>query len=44
MRKCDSGAAIFGGSSSEPGFSVSHDDLINGKVKQPGGETFSPAI
>ena len=39
----DSGASIFGGSSSEPGMPITHEDIINGKIKQPGGETFPPA-
>ncbi len=37
----ESGAAIFGGSPTDPGMPVTHEDILNG-VKQPGG-TFPPA-
>ena len=37
-----SGAAIFGGSPSDPGMPVTHEDILNG-IKQPGGGTFPPA-
>lgn len=38
----ESGAAIFGGSSTDPGMPVTHEDILNG-IKQPGGGTFPPA-
>ena len=38
----ESGAAIFGGSPSEPGMPATHEDIING-IMQPGGGTFPPA-
>ncbi|MFR9149131.1 MAG: RHS repeat-associated core domain-containing protein [Hungatella sp.] len=38
-----SGAEIFGGNPSDPGMPVTHDDIITGNVKQPGGGTFPPA-
>lgn len=38
-----SGAAIFGGSPTDPGMPVTHEDILSG-IKQPGGGTFPPAI
>ena len=39
----ESGAAIFGGNSKDPGMPVTHEDILNG-IKQPDGGTFPPAI
>ena len=38
-----SGAAIFGGSPTDPGMPVTHEDILSG-IKQPGGGKFPPAI
>jgi RHS repeat-associated protein len=40
----DSGAAIFGGSPSDPGLPVTHDQIVNGTVPTPSGETLPPAV
>jgi hypothetical protein len=39
----DSGAAIFGGSPTDPGLPVSASDIINGNIPTPGGGTLPPA-
>jgi hypothetical protein len=39
----NSGAAIFGGSPSEPGMPVTHDAIVNGEIPTPSGETMPSA-
>jgi hypothetical protein len=39
----NSGAAIFGGSPSDPGMPVTHDAIVNGNIPTPSGETMPPA-
>ncbi|MFF4599833.1 LamG-like jellyroll fold domain-containing protein [Amycolatopsis sp. NPDC001319] len=38
-----SGAAIFGGSPSDPGLAVTHEMIVNGQVATPDGGTLPPA-
>ncbi|MBP2321698.1 RHS repeat-associated protein [Kibdelosporangium banguiense] len=40
----DSGAAIFGGSPSDPGLPVTHEQIVNGTVPTPSGDTLPPAV
>ncbi|SDH88958.1 RHS repeat-associated core domain-containing protein [Actinokineospora alba] len=40
----DSGAAIFGGSSADPGMPITHDMIVNGTIPTPDGGTVPPAI
>ncbi len=39
----DSGAAIFGGSPTDPGMPVTADMITNGEIPRPDGTTFPPA-
>lgn len=39
-----SGVAIFGGAPTDPGFPVTHDQIVNGKIKRPDGSTLPPAV
>ncbi|MDQ0994023.1 RHS repeat-associated core domain-containing protein [Streptomyces sp. V3I7] len=41
--KGDSGADALGGSPSDPGPPVTHDDIVNGKIPGTGGTTMPPA-
>lgn len=39
----ESGAAIFGGSPSDPGMPITHDQIVNGKIAKPEGGFLAPA-
>ncbi|MNR58675.1 hypothetical protein D3C85_1797290 [compost metagenome] len=39
----ESGAAIFGGKSTDPGMPVTHDSIVNGTIPTPSGGTLPSA-
>ncbi|MFD7921629.1 putative T7SS-secreted protein [Streptomyces sp. NPDC059740] len=41
--RMESGAKALGGSPSDPGLPVTHDDIVKGRIPAPGGTTLPPA-